>query len=58
MADKNDDQRIRALLASDKHMSTAKAETLLYRWKKGRQAPSIKQVDRILRKAGLNDRSA
>lgn len=51
-------QRIEALIHDDPHMTIAKAETLIWRWKRGRSAPSVKQVERVLKKAGLNDRSA
>lgn len=53
-----DYQRIKVLMNHEAGMTQAKAEKLLYRWKKGRSAPSVKQVERVLKKAGLNDRTA
>lgn len=50
-------ERINALIEHEPGMTEAKAETLIYRWKKGRSAPSVKQVDRVLKKAGLHDRN-
>lgn len=51
-----DEQRIQALLAHNATMTRDKAVKIIHRWKKGRQAPSVKQADRVFRKEGLDDR--
>lgn len=48
------DKRIQAVRDHERGMTEQKARTLVHRWELGRQAPSVKQVGRILRKVGLD----
>lgn len=56
MSDDITTQRINALLKAEPGMSLDQAKRQIHRWERGRQAPSIKQVGRILKKAGLDRR--
>jgi hypothetical protein len=47
-------KRIQAVMQHERGMTEQKARTLVHRWELGRQAPSVKQVGRILRKVGLD----
>jgi uncharacterized protein (DUF2249 family) len=46
-------QRVKVLMDHDPQMTHARAETLIYRWSRGRTGPSMRRVDRVLRKAKL-----
>lgn len=45
--------RLNALMKADPNLTPEGANKLLHRWAAGRVAPSVKQADRVLKKAGL-----